>query len=63
MFKVNQKIAINGKSFEITKITDSGTKFEMLFGTCEGDPSFLSGKRSVAVHALVGKNGKYKYSW
>ena len=64
MFSVNQTIKVNNESFQITKIVDAGTEFEMLVGTREGDPKFLAGKRSIAVFDLkANKNGTFKYSW
>jgi hypothetical protein len=62
VFAVNQVIKINNKTFTITKIDNTGG-IEMLRGTREGDPSFLAGKRSVVARELIGKNGKFKYTW
>jgi hypothetical protein len=68
MFKVNQVIKINGKKFEITKAEEiqlPGVTTWELTGTREGDPSFLSGKRTVFSGYLKPMKTKnsYKYNW
>lgn len=64
MFKINQTILVNQIRFVVTKIADVGTAYEMLQGTLETDPSFLAGKRSIAVFGLTHVGGNaYTYNW
>lgn len=63
IFNVNDKIIVNGKTFEINRIDPLFQGKVNLVGTLAGDSSFLAGRRTIYASDLVKTKNGYKYNW
>lgn len=62
-FTAGQTIKVNDKNFSIS-VVESHPHYILLNGTLQGDPAFLTGKRTIVASELNHVyNEHYTYDW